>query len=514
MKKLLPFIFFLTIFTGNYCIAWITFQKEYSGGYSTHPGGLTSTQDGGFIITGNVHDSGGPDHIFILKSDTYGNIEWSRTYDGYSAWASAIVQTADNGYIFTGYTYDMWLGQDVPFLIKLDSMGNLHWSRIYPMDNLYLFGSRGTAVRQTLDGGFILTGDIDTINYNARTFLLKTDASGLPVWNKKFRCDTQNSLTLSATDIVQSGDSGFTIIGKYDGGISLLKTDTIGSILWKKFYSSGTSIFQQVYQLNDGGYILSGANSNHSALVRTDNAGDTLWSKSYNAYFTSFCPTSDGGYFLSTFDGGWEVCLTKTDSSGNILWTHNNNLPGGNMHINAVARLQDGYLGVGNIWAGGGFNDYLYAIKLDPIGRNCFETTSSLNSGQNSFPVLSYPVFEQSPFISDSIFSLSERYTGTSANWCSSNTIDAIPAMRLPFLIEFLPNPFSSALSLRFFNPQNDWGQLCIFSSLGEIVMEKEIILTNQTLDLPDMANGIYLVIVRTNRESFSGKLIKNNSSN
>jgi hypothetical protein len=73
----------------------------------------------------------------MIKTDTYGNEQWNRTYGGkYNDAGHSIDCTSDGGYIITGIkglyvkdnpTYDVWL-------IKTDSQGK---SQTTSFDNLW-----------------------------------------------------------------------------------------------------------------------------------------------------------------------------------------------------------------------------------------------------------------------------------------------------------------------------------------------------------------------------------------
>jgi len=62
------------------------------------------TDDGNFVIVGSTESYGnGRSDIWVLKIDPVGNLIWSRTYgESHSEGGSDIQQTRDGGYIISG----------------------------------------------------------------------------------------------------------------------------------------------------------------------------------------------------------------------------------------------------------------------------------------------------------------------------------------------------------------------------------------------------------------------------
>ena len=135
-----------------------------------------STDDGGFIIAGMSEEDNNIGDVLLFKTSDNGSIEWSRTYGDRERLerGNCVTQTAEGGYLVVGAKKTDNTDFDI-FLVKTDSFGDTLWTRTFGGNNW----DEGTWVEQTTDGGYIITGEYQNDNDVRHVCLIKTDANGL-----------------------------------------------------------------------------------------------------------------------------------------------------------------------------------------------------------------------------------------------------------------------------------------------------------------------------------------------
>ncbi|MBC8181181.1 T9SS type A sorting domain-containing protein [candidate division KSB1 bacterium] len=140
--------------------------------------GIKRTSDDGFILCGTKSSNiiSGKD-VYVVKTDIYGNVEWSKTFGGEANdYGNAVDITNDGGYIICGSTESYGEGLSDCWLIRLDNNGDTLWTRSFG-DNFY---DRASDVSTTNDGGFILCGYTTSYgDLNSDIYIIKTDEFGI-----------------------------------------------------------------------------------------------------------------------------------------------------------------------------------------------------------------------------------------------------------------------------------------------------------------------------------------------
>lgn len=187
--------------------------------------------------------------------------------------------------------------------------------------------------------------------------------------------------------VQQTSDNGYIItgytksFGAGDRDLYLVKTDSLGDILWTQVYGDSNRDWgEHAEQTLDGGYIIVGGTYSYGAgdsdvyLLKTDSLGDTLWTHTYGDwdYDKGNCvrQTSDLGYIIvGTFysqSSYGDVYILKTDSLGDTLWTRIYGEVNKDEWGSSIQETPDGgYIIVGGY--GGAVRDLLL-LKVDSLG--------------------------------------------------------------------------------------------------------------------------------------------------
>jgi hypothetical protein len=155
----------------------LQWEKSFNRNKYEYCNSLDTTSDGGFIILGNTCNDLPYDDVWLVKTDSEGELQWDKTYDvGDDLLEGASVQTtSDGGFIIGGWYWYNRAGTD-GFLLKTNDTGEQEWFKTYHRT----FWNYVHSAQQTTDGGYILTGVTDEVSLPLRTdvWLIKTDKNG------------------------------------------------------------------------------------------------------------------------------------------------------------------------------------------------------------------------------------------------------------------------------------------------------------------------------------------------
>jgi hypothetical protein len=259
-------------------------SRIYTGIGSAQGLEVQQTTDGGYIVAGatNYTDSSSYFYIYLLKTNALGDTSWTRTLGGGSGdVALSVRQTPDGGYILAGYTYSYGAGACDVYLVKTNALGQVSWTRTYG-GNGYEWAN---SVRQTADGGYIIVGSSEPfLSENKDFYIIRTNGSGDSLWTKMIGGYDEEY----ACSVQQTADYGFIISG-----------------------STGPSLFSDVYLVRLGTEAL--------LKVMSPNGGEQ-WPIFGTATIRWLGTGFEGGVKIeldrSYSSGIWEVLVDSTANDG------------------------------------------------------------------------------------------------------------------------------------------------------------------------------------------------------
>ncbi len=257
-----------------------TFMRRYNYGGMQGGLALTTTDDGGFIATGQHEGNGsaGGCDIYVYKVDACGNRIWFRLFGtGSSEGGKSIEPTPDGGFIIGGHG-------SAGLMLKLNEAGEAEWYHSYsPLDWIF------DAI-PTLDGGYAAIG-----RQSGVPVLLKVDAMGLVEWANRYPGFHDMPLSLSQLD---NGD--FLFVANQAGvgrDVDVARVDGAGQPIWMKRYGGGFSDFDHttwgcnalVDDVAGVAYVtapttLGGMSGENILIMKLDlTDGEPIWSKSFGS---------------------------------------------------------------------------------------------------------------------------------------------------------------------------------------------------------------------------------------
>lgn len=237
-------LYYITFFV----LAWIpstvfaqwdtTWTKTYGGNRDDVFNDMIVTPDNGFLMVGSTSSFEQFDaQMYFVKLDSNGNVEWSKSHGGLGQeGGNSIIMTSDGGYLAAGYTNSWGYGGYDLLLVKLNASGNLEYEVSYGGSDWDF----GNDIIEIQTGQFIIVGETQSFgNGNKDGWILKfEEGSQQFVWSTTV--GTVDNEILNAVTIGNNGD--YFTVGK--GTSPILGDD---QILINRFSLNGDSLWSQLY---------------------------------------------------------------------------------------------------------------------------------------------------------------------------------------------------------------------------------------------------------------------------
>lgn len=466
-------------------------------------------QNGDYVLAGCTKSTGfGGKDVFVTRTDSAGNMLWSRQYGGNGdETAISVSETSDGGFVIGGETFSNDPNGDA-FIFKIDAAGIMQWWKDYG-DGLYdiTYSVLGLA-----DGSIISAGLLEVAPVDYDAFLMKTDANGDTLWTKVIGVPGIDH----AVNVIQTSDSGFIFCGKTlsrGQGVCdcwLVKTDVNGDTLWTRTYGgAGWDESMDIIEQPNGYIVCGGTNSEGNSnydflLMQIDFNGNLVWVKQYGGYNVeaSYCvqEVPSEGYVIAGYTETYSYTnsrgtdsanawILKVNYTGDTLWTM---VYGGNRKEEcfSVAVVPN----VGYAFAGytQSFGDSLqtYLFHTDSDGyTGCFERRTAPDILAPSFVQGNYAYNVTSGY-AVSTPAISQMNTGTNRTVHCGSPLSTGTTVTTTGLVIY-PNPASREITIRSVQPME---MICVRDMSGKTVSCSYAwlgSLTEMKMDL-SLAEGLY----------------------
>lgn len=233
----------------------IVWEHCIGGSLNEWPSSLIPTGDNGFLIgavtsssNGDATNSGyhggrstlieGGD-LWVIKTDSAGTVRWQKCYGGSGVeLLSGMIKDHDGNYVLAGHSASsdgdisnppagLLSGLNPkPWLVKIDSTGNLIWEHFLYLDSVNAGGEYITSIVPSIDGSYCMAYSQAGQFYKG---FIKADSAQNLIWKSE---DLQLTENAALVQIKQLSDGGFIGIG----GSPTVSISTAGSTPEYKAY--------------------------------------------------------------------------------------------------------------------------------------------------------------------------------------------------------------------------------------------------------------------------------------
>ncbi len=353
--------------------------------------------DGGYIVIGTSTTLSGNSDIALIRTDKYGNEQWSVYFGGPgNDEGNSIQVTGDGGFILVGSWFDNVAGTTDLYMIKTDNLGSAQWEK-----KITKAGNQAGNSVLELSDGYIMTGKSDQYGNDDIIVVRTTTTGGILEDDKSWYATRGYGISDVGNQIIKVPDENeFIVIGTTsleDPGQGLLNSNIItihitgNGVGWSNviFGGSGNDLGESIQHIQSNEYIMAGTlddGANSKMFIQKLKLINEDISKFWSAPATfiettgkssgkSVQVTPDGGFAVLgsviTSPGNSDFYLALTDPSGAVLAGETMTFGGtGNEFGISLQQTADGgFIMVGSTGIPEDNNSEIALIKTNETGK-------------------------------------------------------------------------------------------------------------------------------------------------
>jgi hypothetical protein len=482
----------------------LKWSKEYDNISNVTQGScLLQDGQGEFLVGGIMNGyTGSPGGSYLVKTNASGDLMWSKRYfDVDFSNISDLKKTKDKNYIFSAINTN-GIQPDSTYISKTDTAGNVLWSREFYSSNGAV---RGFNVLPTSDKGYLITGT----NYNnsgTHGFLLKLDADGNLLWSKSVNDDVnagtylQTAVETSTGDYIAAG-SGYSADSSF---YYLIKVNNSGTLKWTKtIRNNSKSKLYSLIRTTDKGYLATGdyASSEENNLydyyfLKLDDKGNSCNPQgSYGSLqdFGTLINAAVPVYNINSSAYNYAVNFTTLGTATSICSVLAAYLVSFNATLqNNIVQLQ---------WKTTQQNNTAYfTVQKGSDGRQ-FSDLKQIAASPNSNTLTAYNAIDNNPMQGKNFYRLKMVDKDGAINYSAVVSVEN----SVRNLISIAPNPVMDILNVKIPNNNNSKTFFVIADANGKILLQKNITLTqdinNISFNVQSFAKGVYTIKIINDSE-------------
>jgi gliding motility-associated-like protein len=253
-------------------VVWSTKLGEIT---PTGTGDLIMTLDGGLALFDAASNQPTGALPMMSRLDTAGNLLWTNTYNGnfgitaFDQPSFDAKSTLENGFILGGAASE--LVSTNAYLMNLDSLGGVNWSKRYNLGVGNLSSTVFRSVESTLDSGYVAGGTFTNTFQQTSGWVIKVDSIGRVLWSHIINDPTllvPNNVFINA--VVPQNDGTVNVLGihnipsTFSSRSFVLNLSPDGTINWQNYFFENQDI-----QVN--------TNLNLDNLISTQDGGNVAY---------------------------------------------------------------------------------------------------------------------------------------------------------------------------------------------------------------------------------------------
>ena len=454
----------------------------------TYAGSCKITRDDNLILSGVVDSSsyGLFSQMYLMKTDTLGNIIWWKTYGGSQYETCTNMDTcSDGGFVLGGWTTSFGGTDQDPYIVKTDRNGTFQWQKTI---NSNSFDDWSAVVLTTQDGNILsVTTEVQKQDANykyTKTYFNKYDLSGNLLWRKNVG-DTL--LQAPVFTVKEDVNGNIVAIGASAYYNHIFKINANGdSLLLKQIYrvEDCTSMQQYGFDLaliDSGGYAITGFIIPSPANI---NNTQDAWLSTYDSLG---CQLPDAPYNLTT-----QVQMTSQDTIIKLTWEYDLSLVNPNLVYMVLRYNEDVYA-----WD----TPYEYCQSILTMDSACYLINKSFTDTVHCFTKRKYRVYA---------VDTTNQLTSCYSNEINVDILSNINELENNnALVKVYPNPNNGLFTLKI-DALFTQAALFITDITGKHILQQNITQTETQLNLLSYPKGMYFYHINIENKLITGKIILN----